>query len=400
MVLSHLIEEERQTLGVLMSLGFNDKEIIYYFFFYSLILCLIGGFLGSLFGVLGGIQIVSNMFSSDFRPIPTVGNLSNSTIIVGICYVLFITIVIACTSIISSRKILTITPLESIRPNLNLQPGNMVLIEKIFNKFNFHLPPLTRFSLRSVFHKKRKAIFGIIGIAIATTVALFGSFMYIGYGENLNYHYTENEKWDVQVFIDPNFNFNTSNISMILNTNGLNDEIKKSEPFICTPIRFKSDMSRIYNLIGIQENSTMRNFNGISNPSSDSLYITVDVAKRINANKNDFVTIISQNNEPENLKISHILKEMSGNGIFTSISTARSIIRNNNGSYINGLYLKTNNPDKVEQALVYNSSIQKIILKKDLIAMAVNNQNQQITAFGLSFLIGLITGLAISVIII
>ena len=399
-VISYLVEEERQSLGVLLALGFNSKEIVFSFFFFSLILSLIGGFLGCLFGILIGIQIVSNIFTADLRAIPSVGALSTYTIFFSIFYLLLIIITITCTSIVSCRKILNITPLESIRPNLNLQPGNKVLIEKLLDKLHFFLPPLTRFSLRSVFRKRRKAIFGIIGIALATTVTLFGSFMYIGYGDNLNYYFSENEKWDVQIIFNDNVKINSSNAFTIFENFNIHSDIQQIEPFIITIIRFESDMSRTYTLIGIQDNSSMRKFNGIGSPDPGSLYVTIDIAKRLDISKNDPVTIIDATGQSNQLKISYILTEISGNGLYTSIDTARSLTHNNDSSFINGVYLKTSDPEKVKNFLTGNILFKEIILKEDLISMAKNTQNQQITSFELSFLIGLITGLAISVIII
>ena len=399
MVLTFLIEEERQTLGVLTALGFNEREITFSFMFYSLILCLIGGLLGVILGILAGIQIVSNMFTTDFRSIPSVGILSNNTLVVCVSYILLITFVIVLTTIISSKKITSISPIESIKPNLNLQPGNKVFVEKVLDKMRLFLPPLTRFSLRSVFRRKKRAIFGIIAIAIATTVTLFGSFMYIGYGDNMNYHYSANERWDVQVIFEDNANINSSNIASILANYNITNDIGQVEPFIIATIRVSSDLSREYSLLGIQENSTMRNFQQLQNPKYGSLYLTVDVARRLEAKEHEFITIINQNEQSEKIEISQVITEIAGNGIFTSIETARGILRSNSNEYINGLYLKTKYPEEVKKTLLANKNIKEIILKQDAVKLAKNTLNQQITAFELSFLIGLITGLAISVII-
>ena len=139
MVLSFIIEEERQSLGVLTALGFNAREIVFSFILYSLILCLIGALSGSILGILIGMQIVSNLFTSDFRAIPSVSILSNNTLLVCLLFISLITITVVATSIFSCQKILSITPLESIRPNLTLQPGNKVLIEKLLDKIGFSL---------------------------------------------------------------------------------------------------------------------------------------------------------------------------------------------------------------------------------------------------------------------
>ena len=224
--------------------------------------------------------------------------------------------------------------------------------------------------------------------------------MYIGYADNLNYQYTENERWDVQIILSQNPNVDSSNYSSIFEKYEIKNVINQIEPIIITTKRYKSDMSRSYSILGIQDNSTLRRFKGLENPSSGSLYITVDVAKRIESNKNDIVSILDTTDQSTNLKISEVITEISGNGIFTSIETASLFVHNNNTKFINGLYLKTSTPEKIKNALSGNSAFKEIILKKDLLSTAQSTLNQQAPSFELSLLIGLITGLAISVIII
>ena len=123
------------------------------------------------------------------------------------------------------------------------------------------------------------------------------------------------------------------------------------------------------------------------------------MARRLEAKEHEFITIINQNEQSEKIEISQVITEIAGNGIFTSIETARGILHSNNNEYINGLYLNTKYPEEVKNSLLANKNIKEIILKQDAVKLAKNTLNQQITAFELSFLIGLITGLAISVII-
>ena len=62
--------------------------------------------------------------------------------------------------------------------------------------------------------------------------------------------------------------------------------------------------------------------------------------------------------------------------------------------------MNTNTPEKIKNQLQGNQNIKEIVLKQDLVNMAKNTLSQQSTSFEMSFIIGLITGLAISVIII
>ena len=177
--MNRMIEDDRQEIGTLKSLGFSNKEIMNKYIIYSLSSTLIGSAIGLILGPIVISKIVFNIFSRLFA-LPnyyTIFDLKACSI--GL---VLLTSIVLCTTLLTIRKVVSEKPAELIRPKAP-KKGTRVFVEKIkfiWNKLNF----TNKVTIRNLFRYKKRAIVTLLGVAGCTSVLMAGfglksSFSYI-----------------------------------------------------------------------------------------------------------------------------------------------------------------------------------------------------------------------------
>ena len=391
-VLKRTIEEELPTLGLFKSLGFTNRELILSTIFYSLLISLIGGVLGSVCGAIIGISLSDYMIFelSGIKKLPNVETLGLVSLVPAICYFLLTIILTSISSIFAVRKIFRMRPLDVMKPKAKLQPGKFTYFERIVSRIH-SLSPLSKFSVRSIFQEKRKSYFVLAGIFLATFISFFGSNItnnyYSGFDKQMGYH----QNWDVQVIFS-NYQ-NESQITGLLQENA--DYIDESELALLVPIRFSQDLSRIYSLTGLTSNSDMRRFDNDIFPAEGELAITKDLALKFSVKTGDNIEI-KVSNQKYDLKIGYILNELTGSGIYCTITTARILAQLEDNSS-NVLYLTASDPDHLSSVLELEPQVYKVVNKNDLKeTVDLVNSLTMIVIF-LALFAGLVVGVSIAV---
>ncbi|MFX1283127.1 MAG: FtsX-like permease family protein [Promethearchaeota archaeon] len=391
-VLKRIIEEELPTLGLFKSLGFTNRELIISTIIYSLIISLIGGIIGSICGAIVGISLSDYMIFelAGIKKLPTVGGISPISLLPAVCYFLLTCILTTMGSLFAVRKIFKMRPLDAMKPKAKFDPGKLTYVERIVTKFR-SLSPLTKFSIRSLFQDKRKSIFILAGIFLATFISFFGTNVtfnyYSGFDKQINYY----QNWDIQV-IFRNYQ-NESQISTILQENaGL---INENEPAVLVPFRFSEDLSRIYSLTGLVTNSNMRRFDNNIFPAEGELAITKDLALKFKVGTGDDINI-KVFNATHTLTIGNVLNDLSGSGIYCTIDTARMLAGLDN-SDSNILFIKATDPDQLSSKLELESDVHKVINKNDLKETIELINNLTMLLISLALFAGLLVGVSIAV---
>lgn len=391
-VLKRIIEEELPTLGLFKSLGFTNRELMVSTVVYSLIISVIGGFIGSLCGAMVGIGLSDYMIFelSGIKKLPYIEVVSLISLLPAVSYFLLTCLLTTIGSLFAVRKIFNMRPLDAMKPKAKFEPGKLTFIERIAIKFRA-LSPLSKFSIRSLFQDKRKSIFILAGIFLATFISFFGTnttFNYFsGYDKQINYY----QNWDVQV-IFRNYQ-NESQITNLLQNNA--ELINENESVVLVPIRFSQDLSRIYSLTGLVPNSNMRRFDNDIFPAEGELALTKDLALKFNVRTGDNI-IIKVFNKDYTLIIGDILNEITGSGIYSTISTARMLAQlENNDS--NALYIKASDPDQLSSKLGLESDVSKVVNKNDLKETIEVVNSLTMVLIILALFAGLLVGVAIAV---
>ncbi|UCE14439.1 MAG: FtsX-like permease family protein, partial [Candidatus Heimdallarchaeota archaeon] len=254
-VLKRILEEEITTFGIFKALGFSNREIATSAIVYSWLMGLIGGSVGITLGLISGFGLGDFYIELvGIKKLPNVTPISSILLLVPtvgfICLIFFFT---TTGSLLATHRILRMTPIEAIRPQAMFKPGRPIYFERLFSKIK-SLSPLTKFSIRSVFQEKRKALFIIFGIVLAMSISFFGSTAGTSFTTGIDKQFQFYEAWDMQITL--NDYQNSSQIATMLE----NLPWKDYEPFVLVPIRLKQDMTQTYVITGLNESTRSRNF--------------------------------------------------------------------------------------------------------------------------------------------
>lgn len=391
-VLKRILEEEITTLGIFKALGFSNREIATSAIVYSWLIGLIGGSIGISLGLILGF-IFGDFYIElvGIKQLPNVTRISSMLLLfptVGfICLILFF---ITAGSLLACRRIIGMAPIEAMRPQAVFKPARPVYLERMLLKVK-SLSPLTKFSIRSVFQDKRKALFIIFGIILAMSISFFGSTTGTSFTTGIDKQFQFYQAWDMQISL--NKYQNSSQLEMMLQ----NLTWEHYEPFVLVPIRLKQDMTQNYAITGLEPTTQSRNFDTGGVPEYQNVVITKDLAIKFSIRKGENLSIIDFHGNDRELEVENILNEFTGGGVYTSIETARWLAGIAETDNANGIYIHTKNSEQIEETLSENPNIQEIIIKSEL-----EKSVRDAMMVGYAFMMvamsaGLIVGVAIAV---
>lgn len=391
-VLKRIIEEEITTLGIFKALGFTNREIVTSTLVYAWLIGLIGGSIGISLGLILGFSFGNFYIElAGIKRLPNVTQISSILLLFPtIGFICLIFVFTTAGSLLACRRIIRMAPIEAMRPQAAFKPARPVYIERMLLKVK-SLSPLTKFSIRSVFQDKRKALFIIFGIVLATTISFFGSTTGTSFTSGIDKQFQFYQVWDMQITF--NNNQNSSQIETMLE----NLTWEHYEPFVLVPIRLKQDMTQNYAITGLEPTTQSRNFDTGGVPRYQNVVITKDLANKFNIRKGENLSIIDIQGIDRELEVENILNEFTGGGLYTSIDTARWLAGIANTDYANGIYIHTTNSEQLEETLGENPNVQEIVIKSEL-AKSVREGMMVGYAFMLAAMsAGLIVGVAIAV---
>lgn len=357
-ILSRIIEEDKTLLGIFKALGMNTKELVINIISFGIILAFIGGFIGILGGLLIGVW-AGNVVDIYFKKLPSVGIPFDP--LPAFYYLLATLIVAIVSSLLVSIKTLKISPQDAIRINNNLEPGKVTYFERLIQRF-IKLPPLAKFSIRSVFMRKKKTLLTSFGVLLSIAVIFAGLSFNFSYNNAINHQFTYNETWDLQVFFTHPIPAN--NVSSDLNISNLCLNNCTEGFFIASGkiINFPEDT---LNIVGLQPSSIMHRFDNVRTLKNGSLYISADIANKYQMHTNSNITMLIQSNTTLTLNIGAILYDGGTNEIYTTIYTARQIA-GESSNLVNGVFIKSSNESKIMKLLTSNPLVVKILNKTDI----------------------------------
>ncbi|MFW9929795.1 MAG: ABC transporter permease, partial [Candidatus Thorarchaeota archaeon] len=387
-VLGRTIEEQRTNLGLFKALGMKSSEVIESLVVYGILLGIIGGVVGAILGALLGGMATSIMLQAFVR-LP----INQSTQIDFITVFLYILIsVVLCmgSSILATRKITKLTPQAAIRPDISQKVEKNAAIEHFLP---IKLSPLRKFSLRTIFRRKRKTTITFFAIFLAVSVIFF-SFAFMSlYNGSLNSRFSTYEQWDIQVTF--NKEISSANISEDLGLKTFPNTIV--EPVILTSIRFSKDITNPIPVIGIKDQSEMRKFDTPNYPQDNAIFVTKDLLYKDNLAINSYINVLLPSNINKSIKVSEALSEGISDTIYTNLDTAREFAGMKLSDGVNSAYIKTTNINDVKGLIQNNLNVDKITLKSDVKDVYYTTYEIYLETFAMIMFAGIIIGIAIIV---
>lgn len=350
-----IVEDQRNQIGTLRSLGFGNLKILSKYIIYSLI----SSGLGTIIGIGGGVyfipRIIYNVYSTVYNlPSFSIQYYFNYTSIISVIMIASVVTV----TILSVYNHLKEKPTELLRPKVP-KSGKKIFIEKIpfiWKRLKFKY----KSTFRNIFRYKRNLFLTLIGIAGSTALLLAG----FGVKDSVDlagkYQYDDILSYDLEVSINKQ-----TEISEIANFNfiyvfSVTAQLQNKNKDFITVLSFE-DSSRINEFINFR-NKNKKNFEF----TKDSVIITKQFASKHNLSVGDKIKL-SISNQTIELTITHIQDYYFGNNVYI----AKEILE----QYVvtldyNKIYVITNltnqEKDVLKQKLENNSSITKVALKEDL----------------------------------
>ncbi|WP_407310212.1 ABC transporter permease [Desulfosporosinus sp. SB140] len=159
-MLRRLIEQQRVSIGTLKAFGFTDREVIWHYLTYPLLIGTIGGLLGGIAGIALSYPLTT-LYKQYFALPGLKSEFSVKYLLIGLSLALSFSII---SGIRGSLDILRLEPAQAMRPPA---PGTArkTLIER-FTWFWRSLSSQAQMGIRGVFRTPTRSVFNVIGIAV------------------------------------------------------------------------------------------------------------------------------------------------------------------------------------------------------------------------------------------
>ena len=360
--MTRMIEEERTEIGIFTSLGISNFQIIFSYIFYVLIATIIGLLIGLSIGYTVVPHVLYNVYTQAYV-IPGLKTYVNIPICISIIEVCVITMSLV-TFIAVTAKFKN-SPANLLRP-ASPKSGRKVLLEKInflWKRISFSW----KVTIRNLFRYKKRIIMTLIGISGCTALLLTGFGIKDSISEIVEIQYGEIETYDALAVLDNPVTEKSSEINEFLSQNSISNPLyaymetltfaANSKNIDVYSLAFATNsIDKYFNLKDLDGNDLELNDEGA--------IITEKIAKILNVNIGDTITLRDNNNEIYVIKISGISK-----------------------NYINNyVYMNTNYYNLVFGDISYNTIIANIGNKGDTLMSSDYFSNIQYTEDNMSML--------------
>jgi len=195
-MVKRIIEQQRMQIGILKSFGYSDFQVGFHYASYCLIIGLIGGIIGCVFGVGFGHIMLSTykvFFNMEF-----INNHSQTQLFVmGI--VLSSTFSVAA-GVNAATKAVKIMPSEAMRQEAPKSAKKMFF--EALPVFNMVFNSRGKMSVRNISRNKKRSFFIILGIALAFAISVLPWSLLELMDKMIFDRYRYTEKYDIKIFLN------------------------------------------------------------------------------------------------------------------------------------------------------------------------------------------------------
>ena len=343
-----MIEEDRTENGTLKSLGYNNFEITSKYIIYSLFATIIGSILGIFIGSYLIPYVIWNIYKKLFFIPEFIYLINNSYNAIG----LWVCILCICgTAIFVCTHNLKDVPANLMRPK-EPKSGKKIFVEKItfiWKKLKFS----DKITIRNIFRYKTRVLTTIFGIAGCTALILAGFGLKDSIKNVTNYQFNNIFKYDKMLMINEHKDYNQIKNSLendlyvnkIVEVNTQNITIsyngEEQNVTTLTPNNFE-ELNNVISLIDINDNKKINN-----KIIENTCIISEKTSKLLNIEVGDKITLLDNENNQKQLKVSYITKNYINQYLYITKNTYNNLF----GEYnINSLLVDLNNITKEEKS--------------------------------------------------
>jgi len=195
-MVKRIIEQQRMQIGILKSFGYSDFQVGIHYSLYCLIIGLIGGILGCVFGVGFG-NIMVDMYKAFFN-MEFINN--QSQIQLFVMGITLSSIFSVAAGINAASKAVKIMPSDAMRQEAP-KSGKKMLVEAL-PIFNLIFNSRGKMSVRNISRNTKRSFFIILGIALAFAISILPWSLLNLMDKMVFDRYRYIEKYDIKVYLN------------------------------------------------------------------------------------------------------------------------------------------------------------------------------------------------------
>lgn len=387
MMLSRMVKRDRIKIGVLKSIGYRDRQVLFHYVKYSFIAGVIGGAAGAILGMLIAGAITRLYLEYFHIPMLRVEFYYSYLIIAIILSAAFCIV----SGLIGARGSLKIAPADAMRSEAPRQ-GKRILLEKIpffWKRLSFSSKMINK----NLFRNKKRTMFVMAGISLTYAMMLFSTSMPGVMDQMMNEHFREFQRMDYNIGFTNPVHYNTvRDIEHMINADYI--EGKLEYPFELT----NGNKKKAANIIGVSRDTRVYTFidntgNKINLPAQGVL-VTENLARALDVEKGDLIQVNNYipNREDVIVQVKGIIKQTLGINAYMDIDKMGNMLLEKN--VINGVYINSSDPD-INEKLIKAANIGSVMSIADMRSVYEQYMTMIIVSIGIMIVFSGILGFSI-----
>ncbi len=338
MILSRIVKNDRLKIGVLKSIGYQNRQILLHYMKYAILAGLIGGFMGAIIGMVLA-NAMTGLFLEYFH-LPMLKFQLDLTYLISA--VLLTTVFCVLSGLLGGKGVLKITPAEAIKEEAP-KSGKPIILESfspLWKSFSFSRKLL----MKNIFRNKKRTVFVVSGVSITYAMILFASTMPAVVDQMMVQHFSEFQKMDYNIeFHKPVDEKAARDLKRVIDVDYVEGKI--DFPFELS----RGNRKQSVNIIGLQANTRFYKFTSINGESipvqSGGILLSENLANILKIRKGDLIQVDSYFKEKSELLIpvSGVIKQTLGMNAYMEIDEMRDLLLEN--SLITGVFVNTYDTD-------------------------------------------------------
>jgi putative ABC transport system permease protein len=364
-VMWRMLKRESVIIGTLYALGYKKRDIMKHYLRYPLYISLIGGVLGTIFGILTLKPMIKVMVSYFNMPVGSMNYSMNYIIISILLPVVFLVI---CGYFVVNKS-LESSPVELIRGGKKSNKVGFIEKKVKLDRLRFN----TKFKIREQLRSISRSLFLLLGVIMATMLLL------MGFAAKNSIDFLMKDSFNQAFKYNYHYVFNSVQ----------QGKPEMGEAFSEIPFTSKKDNKLTFTVYGVSPDSKYISFKDKSGSvlKSDKVIVTRPLADKLKLKPNDTVNVVNKLDSREySITVDSIAETYVGQYIYVPIDKLNTMLNYPKDSYM-GLW-STEKLDIPESKLLATVTV-------DDMKNAFNSMIQPLEAVigtmsFMSFIIGLI----------
>ncbi|MCA9029971.1 MAG: ABC transporter permease [Planctomycetaceae bacterium] len=330
-VLSRLINTQREQIAVLKAFGYMWWEIGGHYLLMTLMVAFMGALMGTAMGIYLG-RGLTHLYTTFFHFPVFEFYLAQDIVWIGWGIAVGSAFIGAIGGL---HRALTLPPAEAMRPE---PPANYQ--RSLFEVIGLSrlLSPIGKMILRQLERTPRRTVLSIVGVALAVSVMVLGNFMEDSVQKLMHLMFSETQRYDITVaFREPT---NMAVESELIRLPG----VLRCELFRSVPARFRAGhRERLVGIQGVPTDHELYRFiderEEIIDLPPNGLLISTELANLLDVSVGDFIQVeVLEGERPtRSLQVAATIDDFAGLSAFTEITSLGNAIRESetaSGAYL------------------------------------------------------------------